>query len=141
MIVYEESKHTRFIRAMNTVLHEQDKMDQYQVLAFILDAVHGSTDYPKMKHKTLKGALGSLKKAFNCGSLMEYIEQKGLEEIDPLFAYQGSVVVVKDAEHDDIAFNVGSKWVFFNDNGITNEQFDIRTVLTGEHTVRAFQLT
>jgi hypothetical protein len=140
VIIKEESKHTRFIQAMNKVIHDQHTMDQYQVIAFVMDAVFGTDDIVKLKHKTLRGALTSLNKAFKVNSLMEYIERKGLEEIDPLFAAQGDVVVVKD-EHDDIAFNVGSKWVFFNDNGITNEQFDVRAVLTGEHEVRAFRIT
>ncbi|MCE9850519.1 hypothetical protein LZ626_20845, partial [Aeromonas allosaccharophila] len=91
---------------------------QYKTTAYIFDAVFGTDDLSKLTYKTLRGAKNNLKKAFGVSCLHEYVGLKGLEEIDPLYAAGGDMVIALDEgedEHDDVAFCTGTRWLYFDD--------------------------
>ena len=139
-MTYQKSKHTLFLEGIDCL--RQLEFDQYRATAFMFDAVLGSNDLEKLQYKTLRGAKGAIQKAFGTPTLMDYVLSKDLEEIPAVLCGPGDFLVVTDDPHDDIAFNCGRKWVFFNDNGIQLDALDIKTVPLEDHNkVRAFRLS
>lgn len=120
----EPSQLTKYLSALSQL--KTKKFDQYKATAFVMDAVFGTNDLEQLTYKTLKGAKGNLKKAFNVGSLYEYVESKHLPRIEPELASQGDFVLVLD-EHDDIAFCAGKNWMYFDDADLlTHDRFSVR---------------
>ena len=139
MKTYEKSRHTKFIEAIDELRHFA--FDQYRCTAYIMDAVFDTNDLEQLTHKTLRGALGSMQRVFNANSLMDYVLQKDLLEIPAALAGPGDIVIVKDDPHDDIAFCLGRKWLFINDNNIDIDVFDLDDFDFQDAEMRAFRLT
>ncbi|MBS4707296.1 hypothetical protein J4G57_05235 [Aeromonas caviae] len=126
-MTYKKSELTKFIEAVNDVRLLQ--YDQYRATVFIIDAVKGTDDLSKLTYKTLRGAKANFKKAFNVESLQEYIEMRGLLRIEPFLCAQGDMLLIKDL-HDDVAFNAGSRWLYFDDdNALCHDRFSFKHLL------------
>lgn len=139
--ISNESELTRFIRALTELkANPQIAADQYKATAYVMDAVHGTQDLTKLTYKTLKGAKANMQKAFKVSTLLEYVQSKGFERIEPFLAGQGDIVVAtgEGNEHHDIAFCAGKYWLYYDDETLMHDAFSVHDY---EASLIAFRLT
>ncbi|HEH9441932.1 TPA: hypothetical protein SIA39_004003 [Aeromonas sobria] len=126
--MHEKSKNTKIIEALNQLMQKpHSEFDQYRATAFIMDAVFDTNDLNQLTYKTLRGAKGNLQKAFGVSTLHDYVQQKGLDRIEPFLAAQGDMIIALDDEHDDVAFCAGTRWVYFDDeDALQHDRFSVK---------------
>ncbi|CAJ1807177.1 hypothetical protein [Aeromonas veronii] len=109
---YKKSKTTIYLETLQTAFDSQEAINQYRLSAVVLDALN-DTENAKEFPLEVDAAKAQLEK-FNCANLKDYFMQYA-EVIDPMFCTVGDAIVILDEPYDDVAFNVGSHFMFVHD--------------------------
>ncbi|WP_421293001.1 hypothetical protein [Aeromonas veronii] len=113
---YQKSKLTVYLETLQELFEQQEPNNQYKLTAQVLDALH-DTSFANEFPQDITLAKAALSK-FKCSCLKDYVAQY-CEQINPMYCSVGDVVIVLDDLHDDIAFNVGSHFMFVHDEDTT----------------------